>query len=358
MKEFGGIYHNRRVLLTGHTGFKGSWFTLWLQNMGAKVTGVSLPPDTTPSHWNLLNLDINEHQIDIRDLKALEQVFVETRPEIVFHFAAQSLVQRSYSEPLTTWSTNVMGTANLLDICRRTSGVEAIVIVTSDKCYENREWIWGYRENDPLGGYDAYSASKAGAELVAASYRSAFFGLPDSPLLATVRAGNVIGGGDWSEDRLIPDLVRAVAAGTPLEIRSPGATRPWQHVLESLCGYLLLGQKLLKGKQEFAEAWNFGPGGEGNRSVRDVLAGLSQHWPAFSWQPTNQPQQHEAALLQLDSSKARQNLGWYPVWNFDQTLCVTADWYKKYLETGVVSSQDQIKQYLASASKLNLSWCS
>lgn len=275
MKQFSDIFRNKRVLLTGHTGFKGSWLAIWLTGLGAQVIGVSLSPETEPNHWDLLGLDLDDRRVDIRDADAILNIFTETKPELVFHLAAQPLVRRSYRDPLETWSTNVMGTANVLDACRLTESVRAIVVVTTDKCYENQEWPWGYRENDRLGGHDPYSASKAGAELVAASYRHAFFSNEDGPLLATARAGNVIGGGDWSEDRLIPDLVRATVNNQSLEIRSPNATRPWQHVLESLSGYLLLGQKLLEGQKDFAAPWNFGPEPEGNRSVAEVLEKLS-----------------------------------------------------------------------------------
>jgi CDP-glucose 4,6-dehydratase len=280
----------------------------------------------------------------------------EAKPEMVFHLAAQPLVRRSYRDPLETWSTNVMGTANLLDACRQTASVRAIVVVTTDKCYENQEWHWGYRESDRLGGHDPYSASKAATELVVASYRSAFFHAPDAPLLATARAGNVIGGGDWSEDRLIPDLVRAITTRTPLEIRSPTATRPWQHVLESLSGYLVLGQKLLEGKKSMAECWNFGPEPEGNRPVAEVLAQLTAHWPELTWQVTQHPQPHEAGLLYLDSAKAKTKLGWRPIWALDNALTATADWYRSFADKGRVVSRDQLAGYICAAQAAGLEW--
>jgi CDP-glucose 4,6-dehydratase len=250
-----------------------------------------------------------------------------------------------------------MGTANVLEACRRQPGVGAIVVITTDKCYENLEWDWGYRENDRLGGRDPYSASKAGAELVVSSYRQSFFCHPGAPLLATARAGNVIGGGDWSEDRLIPDLVRAVANRSVLEIRFPDATRPWQHVLESLSGYLLLGQRLLEGRREFAEAWNFGPGAEGNRTVAQVLGRLQTVWPALEWRTTSAPQPHEAHHLQLDSTKASRRLGWSPVWTIDMSLTATADWYRGIFERGAVMSCDQIREYMIAAKESDRSWC-
>ncbi len=356
MKQFADIYCGKRVLVNGHTGFKGSWLALWLHELGAEVTGIALPPETEPNHWDLLKLPIGDRHLDIRDIGALRQVLYDAQPEIVFHLAAQPLVRRSYRDPLETWSTNVMGTANVLEACRQNSSVRAIVVITTDKCYENREWPWGYRENDRLGGHDPYSASKAGAELVAASYRSAFFNTDTAPLLATARAGNVIGGGDWSEDRLIPDLIRALEKHQSLEIRLPQATRPWQHVLESLSGYLLLGQKLLEGDKAFAEPWNFGPEPEGNRTVADVLGKLNQHWPNLRWHVTDQSQPHEASLLYLDSAKARIQLHWQPVWRIDATLAKTADWYRAWLETGQIISRQQLADYVATAAQANLEW--
>ncbi len=356
VKLFSGIYAGRRVLITGHTGFKGSWLALWLQELGAAVIGVALPPATEPSHWNLIRTTAEDRRLDIRDASALASVVAASQPEIIFHLAAQPLVRRSYRDPLETWSTNVMGTANLLEACRQTKSVKAIVVITTDKCYENKEWPWGYQENDRLGGHDPYSASKAGAELVAASYRSAFFNTPEAPLLATARAGNVIGGGDWSEDRLIPDLVRAVSANQSLEIRSPDATRPWQHVLESLSGYLMLGQQLLEGEKDFAQAWNFGPEPEGNRTVSEVLGRLISHWPEVRWHTTAQPQPHEANLLYLDSAKAHSLLKWQPVWRLDQALAVTANWYRAWLEHGHVESKKQITAYVESAMQSKAAW--
>ncbi|MEA1938279.1 MAG: CDP-glucose 4,6-dehydratase, partial [Pseudomonadota bacterium] len=284
MTSLEGVYDKRRVLVTGHTGFKGSWLALWLARMGANVTGLSLPPETTPNHWDLLKPDIADIRGDIRDSVAVANAVQTAGPEIVFHLAAQPLVRRSYRDPLETWATNVMGTANLLEACRKSDSVRAIVVITTDKCYENMEWIWGYRENDRLGGHDPYSASKAGVELVASSYRKSFFSGKNAPLLATARAGNVVGGGDWSEDRLIPDLVRAIWSKTPLVIRSPYATRPWQHVLEPLSGYLMLGKKLLEGDRRFADAWNFGPDDTGNQTVETVLTRLRKNWLAVTWE--------------------------------------------------------------------------
>lgn len=356
VKLFANIYRNKRVLVTGHTGFKGSWLALWLHELGADVTGISLPPERQPNHWDLLRLPIVDRRLDIRDMEALQKSVHEARPDIVFHLAAQPLVRRSYKAPLETWSTNVTGTASVLEACRQEPSVRAIVAITTDKCYENCEWPWGYRENDRLGGHDPYSASKAGAELVAASYRSAFFNTDSAPLLATARAGNVIGGGDWSEDRLIPDLIRALEKKQSLEIRSPNATRPWQHVLESLSGYLLLGQRLLMGDKVFAEAWNFGPELEGNRTVSEVLGKLNQEWENMLWHVTEKPQPHEATLLYLDSAKARSKLHWHPVWNIDTTLASTAAWYRNWLQSRVIISRQQLADYVSAAAQVNIEW--
>lgn len=356
VKMFANVYKNKKVLVTGHSGFKGSWLSLWLKMLGAQVTGIALPPTTSPSHWELLGLDIESFYIDIRNEGLLKQQINECNPDIVFHLAAQPLVRRSYSQPLITWGTNVVGTANVLDACRQVKNLTAIVVITTDKCYENKEWVWGYREIDPLGGHDPYSASKAATELVAASYRKSFFSTPSSPLLATARAGNVIGGGDWSEDRLIPDLVRSIAAGRSLEIRSPKATRPWQHVLESLSGYLILGQQLLEGNKACADAWNFGPDREGNREVEQVLTALETDWPGVDWCCSKTPQPHEAQLLHLDSGKAREKIAWYPVWTFDEGVAATAEWYRAWLNRGEIISFNQLQEYIRLADERGLGW--
>ena len=358
MNQFGDVYRGKRVLVTGHTGFKGSWLTLWLKELGADVIGISLAPEADPNHWNLLKLEIDDRRVDIRDFAGVSKILKSTNPSIVFHMAAQPLVRRSYKEPLETWSTNVMGTANVLEACRQTGSVRAILAVTTDKCYENKERASGYRETDRLGGHDPYSASKAGSELVVASYRSAFFHNDSAPLLATARAGNVIGGGDWSEDRLIPDLVRAITERQSLEIRSPNATRPWQHVLESLSGYLLLGQKLIDGDKNFDGAWNFGPERSGNRTVADLLNTLQTDWPEMQWHQTPAPKHHEANLLYLDSTKAQDLLGWQPVWNLDTALEKTTDWYRTFLDTKITISRQQLAQYVEAAKNTQVGWVS
>jgi CDP-glucose 4,6-dehydratase len=354
------FWHKKRVFLTGHTGFKGSWLSLWLQSMGADVHGLALPPPTVPALFDEAQVGLGMVSTigDIREYSTVDSMMRLTRPEIIFHLAAQPLVRYSYQAPVETYSTNVMGTANVLEACRQTRSVRAILAVTTDKCYENQEWAWGYRETDRLGGHDPYSASKASSELVAASYRRAFFHSEGGPLLATARAGNVIGGGDWSEDRLIPDLARAIDTQQSLEIRSPNSTRPWQHVLESLCGYLMLGQKLMQGDREFEGAWNFGPERNGNRTVAEVLHKLRAHWPAMKWHLSQGLHPHEARLLYLDSAKAHTHLGWQPVWNLDTTLEKTADWYRAFQSSQTTISTQQLTQYVEAAQNAQVGWVS
>lgn len=347
MRSFNETYRGKRILITGHTGFKGSWLALWLHELGADITGIALPSDGQLNHFDLLKLPIDDRRCDIRNIEGIVQIFKEKSPEVVFHLAAQPLVRRSYKDPLETWSTNVMGTANILETCRHQESVNAILVVTTDKCYQNQEKTQGYQELDSLGGYDPYSASKAGAELVAGSYRDAFFNTKSKPLLATARAGNVIGGGDWSEDRLIPDIIRSIESNHSLEIRSPSSTRPWQHVLESLNGYLILGQKLLSGNKAFAEAWNFGPNLDSNRSVAEVLVKLQSTWKQLQWNTTDQPQPHETKLLYLDSTKAKNKLDWNPVWSIDEALMHTASWYQSWMEAKQVISRQQLTDFIA-----------
>jgi len=335
MTLFGDAFRGRRVLLTGHTGFKGSWLALWLHQLGARVHGYSLAPATQPSLFTLADVEstLADHVLaDIRDADQLSKAMAAARPDIVFHLAAQPLVRASYQDPTLTYGTNVMGTVNLLEAARRCDSVAAIVVVTTDKCYANREWPWGYRETDTLGGHDPYSASKACTELVAASYAQAFFG--GGPLLATARAGNVIGGGDWSEDRLIPDADRAVRAQTPLIIRSPHATRPWQHVLDCLHGYLMLAARLLAGDAACARAWNFGPDALAAQTVEQILQRLQPHWPTLRWQLAHDAQRapHETGFLHLDASLAHQMLGWKTRWPIDTAMQETARWYQSLRE--------------------------
>ena len=344
---FNGIFRNRRVLITGHSGFKGSWLTLWLTSLGAEVSGLSLRPETSPNHWDLLNLSCDSHWLDIRDGNELDKAVQKISPELIIHMAAQPLVRRSYKDPLATWQTNLNGTINLLEAARKLPELKAVLCITTDKCYENHEWCWGYREIDPLGGHDPYSASKAAAEIAVASYRKSFFNAPDKALIASARAGNVIGGGDWSEDRIMPDLVRAILSRQSLEIRSPRATRPWQHVIDCLNGYLLLCQKLLEGCHDFAEAWNFGPDDSSNRTVAEILNLMQIYWPDLRWHTITAQQPHEAALLHLDSSKARVKLGWHPIWNLEKTVLQTAAWYKDFLTHRKTLSSKQLGEFMA-----------
>ena len=359
---FNDIYQGKRVLLTGHTGFKGSWLAMWLRELGAEVCGIGLPMPEEYSHWPLLRLAMRSELADIRDLPRMIQIFQDFQPDAVFHLAAQPLVRLSYREPVETFHANVIGTANVLEACRRTPSVRAVVAISSDKCYENREWAWGYRENEPMGGYDPYSASKGCSELVISSYRRSFFNTADygkkhQTLLASGRAGNVIGGGDWAPDRLVPDIMRAAAAGNEVEIRSPGATRPWQHVLEPLSGYLALGQKLLQGDARFADGWNFGPADDGIITVEAAACGLARHWEAIRIRlnpPADAP--HEANLLRLDCSKARYELHWHGVWTPAETFAYTARWYKHFYQQKQLNTAEDLTAYIAAARKKELSW--
>ena len=331
------FWQGKRVLLTGHTGFKGSWLSLWLQSMGAQVVGYALAPPTNPSLFEVAEVGNGMTSIigDIRDLERLRKVFVEHRPEIVIHMAAQPLVRYSYVEPVETYSTNVMGTVNLLEAVRSTDSVKAVVNVTSDKCYENREWVWGYRENEAMGGYDPYSNSKGCAELVTAAYRNSYFH-PEQykthgVAIASGRAGNVIGGGDWAGDRLIPDIMRAISQGKPVNIRNPHAIRPWQHVLEPLSGYILLAQKLYEEGAAYAEGWNFGPNDEDAKPVQWIVEKLTEAWgEGASWVLDGGDHPHEAHYLKLDCSKAKARLDWHPRWHLDETLDKIVSWHKYY----------------------------
>lgn len=333
----GAFWRGKRVLLTGHTGFKGSWLSLWLQKLGAQVAGYALTPS---KHESLFQLAAVGEQMqsefeDIRNARKLSNFFDTFRPEIVFHLAAQALVRQSYVEPPETYDVNVMGTVRLLEAVRRADCCRVVVNVTSDKCYENKEWTWGYRECDPIGGHDPYSSSKGCAELVTAAYRTSFFELKDGTprvALASARAGNVIGGGDFSRDRIIPDFMAAIAKGKPLYVRFPDAIRPWQHVLEPLSGYLLLAERMWENPVEYSQGWNFGPAPDDIRPVRWIVEKLSSYWDRpISWETDVSPKPHEANLLVLDSTKARMKLGWTPRWTIDEALRAVADWYEAYL---------------------------
>lgn len=323
------FWNDKRVFVTGHTGFKGGWLSLWLQSLGAKVYGYALDAPTEPHLFGVarVNEGMTSNTIaDIRDVPALSKAIQEAQPEVVFHLAAQPLVRYSYTAPVETYAVNVMGTVNLLEAVRATPGVRAVVNVTTDKCYENREWVWGYREGEALGGHDPYSSSKACSELVTAAYRNSFLDAA-GVALASARAGNVIGGGDWAADRLLPDFLRALDAGATLQIRSPNAIRPWQHVLEPLSGYLLLAERLFTGQAAFAEAWNFGPADEDARPVRWIVERLVSATPGAAWACDATPQPHEASHLKLDSSKARTRLDWQPRWRLATALDKTLEWH-------------------------------
>lgn len=326
------FWKGRKVLITGHTGFKGSWLALWLDSLGASVSGYSLEPESSPNLFQDLRLAelIDSNIGDIRDLDNFQDVLDSFRPEIVFHLAAQSLVRRSYRSPIETYSTNVLGTANVLEAIRNSESVKAAIVVTTDKVYKNKERATGYSEDDRLGGFDPYSNSKACAELVVSSYRDSFFGDRDC-LIASARAGNVIGGGDWSEDRLLPDVFRALIFEKELLIRNPNSVRPWQHTLEPLAGYLLLGEKLLHGERRFATAWNFGPRLEDSKEVRFVLEGIGRIWGEdVLWQNADGDHPHETNILRLNSTKASDELGWRPKLDLESALTLTTEWYRAF----------------------------
>ena len=357
MTAFGGLYAGRRVLVTGHTGFKGSWLVLWLRSLGAQVVGLALDPDTQPSHWAALQLvDVADHRVDLRDAHAVHAVLQQHQPEIIFHLAAQPLVRRSYREPMATFATNVMGLIHLLEAIRTCHSVRVLVNATTDKVYAEHTHTEGYRESDALGGHDPYSSSKACAELVSNCWRKSFFSATGSGVrLATARAGNVIGGGDWAQDRLVPDLVRAANLGQALVVRNPGAIRPWQHVLEPLSGYLRLAQ-LLWHDATLAQAWNFGPGTAGEVSVQDLTDRLALHWPPLRIEHDASAQPHEAAVLRLNASAAQAQLAWRPVWSLDETLERTAYWYLNYYKRGQLGGMDDLAAYTAAAQQLGLEW--
>jgi CDP-glucose 4,6-dehydratase len=348
------FWQGKKVLITGHTGFKGSWLSLWLQSLGAELVGYALSPPTVPNLFEVAQVADNMISIvgDICHLEHLQNVIAEHKPQIIFHLAAQPLVRYSYLNPVETYATNVMGTVHLFEAVRRVGGIKVIVNVTSDKCYANREWVWGYREDEPMGGCDPYSSSKGCAELVTAAFRYSFFNRADfnthGTAIASVRAGNVIGGGDWAVDRLIPDMIRAVMANQPIVIRNPDAIRPWQYVLEPLNGYLLLAQKLWEQGTDYAEAWNFGPNDEDAKPVSWLIEQLIQLWGQnLLWQVDERHHPYEAHYLKLDCSKAKNQLGWKPCLNLRSALILVGEWYKAYLtgEDMAMITRQQIKQF-------------
>ncbi len=358
---FGGLYEGRRVMVTGHTGFKGSWLVRWLRRMGAEVAALALPQEGAVSHHALLqdfplNADLppmREKLIDLSDAAGVQQWMQACAPEIVFHLAAQALVRPGYADPVRTYATNVMGLLHVLEAVRQTPSVKVLLNVTTDKCYRNVNSHEGYREDAPLGGHDPYSASKACAEIVTASHRDSFLARPDrlgGPVaVATARAGNVIGGGDWSADRLIPDLVRGAVSGASVAIRYPHATRPWQHVLEPLAAYLLMGQTLWRTPGGTSLAWNIGPDAEGHITVSDMIGLMQASWPAIRYEVQNVPQVHEAGLLHLDCGLAIRELGWHPVWSSNDMARHTMAWYRAWHERGEVLTDAQIDAFIAQA---------
>ena len=356
---FSDRYLKRRVLVTGHTGFKGSWLCLWLDGLGAEVAGYANGRPTDPCHLDLLRMNVNEYEGDVRDFEALRDCFHRFRPEMVFHLAAQPIVRRSFEDPLETYSTNVMGTVNVLEACREQDSVAAAVIVTSDKCYRNYEGSCSYGEADPLGGDDPYSCSKGCAELVTASYRKAFFERHASRqiMIATARAGNVLGGGDWGEDRLVPDIVKALVAGRPAILRNPAAIRPWQHVLDLIPGYLLLGQRLLEGKTRFADAWNFGPRtADRPWSVEELATDIGNLLHTQICHEKKNEDLPETQILWLDTSKAREALPWKPLLTLAETTRLTAEWYAHYYQRNDILSRRQLEDYIRLGLERQADW--
>ncbi len=363
--SFSNAYRGKRVLVTGHTGFKGAWLCEWLISLGANVSGFALQPPTKPALFDQLKLSdrIDDSRGDIRDAAAIAERVRCVQPEFIFHLAAQPLVRLSYDQPVETYSTNVMGTVHLLEAARQLNRRCSIIVVTTDKCYENREWVHSYREEDPMGGYDPYSSSKGAAELVIAAYRRSYFSCPNSAIrLASARAGNVIGGGDWALDRIVPDCIRALSKNESIVVRNKMATRPWQHVLEPLSGYLWLGSQLSKGETQplvLASGFNFGPNLSSNRTVADLVNEITKHWPGQVDYQINPNAVHEAKLLNLAIDKSRHYLGWCPVWNFDRTIAETVGWYLRNRQDGhqgIAAAVAQIAAYTSDAGAMDLAW--
>ena len=365
MSIFGNIYSNKKVLVTGNTGFKGSWLTAWLLELGADVYGMSNGIPTKPSHFKVAKLKEHIHHFDadIRDAELVNKIIHQVQPDFVFHLAAQALVRLSYREPLNTLNTNIMGTAHILEALRGLEHPCNAVIITSDKCYDNVEWTWGYRENDPLGGKDPYSASKGGAEMVIRTYANSYFADKNSPVkIVSARAGNVIGGGDWAEDRIVPDCMRAWSQKKVVEIRSPGATRPWQHVLEPLSGYLSLGEHLAANAEMNGGSFNFGPPADQNYTVGELIEAMEQHWENIQWKDISgiEKQVYESGLLKLCCDKALSLLNWKPALNFQETVRFTVNWYRNFYEQPesdiFMFTQKQIKEYVSAAQNREITW--
>ena len=353
MKERRNFWRGKKVLVTGHTGFKGSWLSAWLCDMGARVTGIALEPNTTPALFNQLGLQSKlDHRIcDIRNGEHVQKIIGEIQPDVLFHLAAQPLVIRSYAEPVETWSTNVIGTANVLSALSQASNLCAAVVVTTDKVYENREWEYGYRETDRLGGHDPYSASKAATEILCSSWRKSFFESNSAVRMATARAGNVIGGGDWSDNRIVPDIVRAIGAGLKVKVRNPSSTRPWQHVLDPLNGYLTLAEKLYESSDtELQTAFNFGPSVDAQKPVGELVITALRHWPGTAEvAPSNTSGAHEAGKLALNIERSATRLGWTPTWGFELAVQATISWYRTVMTDNLQKAEDltlsQIKEF-------------
>jgi len=364
---FQNFYNNKNVFITGHTGFKGSWLSVMLKELNAKVAGYSLEPPTDPNLFDILKLKnkINHLTGDVRDKDNFFRSIKDAQPEIIFHLAAQSLVRRSYTDPVLTYETNLLGTLNLLEFSRQVKSIKAVVIITTDKCYENKEWIYAYRENDPLGGYDPYSSSKACAELISSAYRQSFFNIDDfgkshNTAVATVRAGNIIGGGDWTDDRLVPDIIRSLTGNKELIIRNPDSIRPWQHVLEPIAGYLYLASLMYKDGKSFSEAFNFGPNSSDIFTVEEVVKKSVKAWGKGSYKIKKDNKLHEAKFLRLDTGKSQFKLNWKPVYNADQAINKTINWYKEYYQNKNSDiynfTVSQIDAYIQSAENSEINW--
>ena len=359
---FSNVYKNKNILITGCNGFKGSWLSLWLLELGAKVKGISLEPPSNPSHFESLSLEqfIENKKIDIRDFDNLKKTINQIKPDFIFHLAAQSLVQKSYKRSLETFQINTLGTINLLEVLKDVKHFCRVILITSDKCYENVEWIWGYKETDKLGGIDPYSASKAAAEIAISSYIRSFFCLEKHPVkICSTRAGNVIGGGDWAENRIVPDCIKSWSKKEPVFLRNPSSTRPWQHVLEPISGYLRLGEMMMPMHSQHSQSFNFGPNQYNTKSVKDLVEKMSEFWPESNYKISNESTyQKEAKLLKLNCDKSYEKLNWKPVLDFDETIEMTTKWYFSFYNkfSTLESSRKDITKYVEFAKERKISW--